>query len=151
MKFSKLLIIVSLFVFSISFAQARDYDWGYSHGCSSAKGHWKKNYDEYRYNYRYARGWNAGKRYCKTRYTKKRRYNKHGLKRVNRYNRNGFKRVDRYKRKSYKTRTYKRRNYNLGYKDGCRTSRYGYTKNRYKFRNIESYRRGWRSGRRNCR
>jgi len=140
MKFSKLLIIVSLFIFSLSSAQAGDYDWGYSDGCSSAKGYWKKSYNLYKYNYRYARGWNAGKRYCRPHYTNKHKYNK-----------NGFKRVEKYKQKGYQNRAYKRRNYNQGYRDGCRTTRYRYTKNRYKFRHINSYRRGWQSGRRACR
>ncbi|SHO81095.1 hypothetical protein MNB_SV-15-814 [hydrothermal vent metagenome] len=136
MKFSRLFIIVWLFLFTISFAQARSYDLGYSHGCSTAKGHWKRNYNLYKHNYRYKRGWRAGKRYCKPHYTKKHHYSK--------------KKQYQYNRESYDIRSYKRGNYNLGYKDGCRTARYRYTKNRYKFRNIRSYREGWRTGRRDC-
>jgi hypothetical protein len=115
----------------------------------------------------------AGKRACKRRYnnnrygttnnynlgyrhgcnTSKRSYTKNRYKYRNSSSyRNGWLAGKRAcKKRYYNNRTYSKSNYNLGYRHGCRTSEYRYTKNSYKFRNSSSYRRGWRAGRRACR
>jgi len=38
----------------------------------------------------------------------------------------------------------------LGYRHGCQTAKGKYSKNQYKYRNSNSYRKGWLAGKRDC-
>ncbi|KIM08433.1 MAG: hypothetical protein KU28_03250 [Sulfurovum sp. PC08-66] len=129
MKISKLLVLIAVFVMSITFIQANGYTRGYDHGCSSAKGYWQKNRYAFNNNNRYRLGWLAGERDC--------------TRRVNR----GYNAPP--PARGYNNR-YSQGEYQLGYQHGCRTSESYYTRNRYKYNNSRGYRRGWEEGRQAC-
>jgi len=96
-----------------------DYQRGYRHGCTSAKGNYTRQEDIYLRSRAYRRGWTLGREKCKS--TKK------------------------------SLSSAQRRHYfDQGYRDGCDSVRGFYRRDHYKYKNIMSYKEGWRAGEYEC-
>ena len=91
------------------------YNQGYSDGCQSAKGHYKKDDKAYRHSLKYRRGWKAGYRACRSDH-----------------------------------QDHSGNSYRQGYRDGCKTARGEYRRNETLYRNDRKYRQGWNDGKRRC-
>ena len=96
-----------------------DYQNGYRHGCSSAKGNYTRQEDIYLQSRAYRQGWTLGRQECKS--TKK-----------------------------SLTPAQKRHYFDQGYRDGCDSARGYYRRDHYKYKNIMSYKEGWRAGEFEC-
>ncbi len=101
-----------------------DYQSGYRHGCSSAKGNYYRQEDIYLQSRDYRQGWTYGRQKCKSAKSKS--------------------------TKKSLTPTQKRHYFDQGYRDGCDSVRGFYRRNHYKYKNIMSYKEGWRAGEFEC-
>ncbi len=101
-----------------------DYQSGYRHGCSSAKGNYYRQEDIYLQSRAYRQGWTYGRQKCKSNKSKS--------------------------SKKSLTPTQKRHYFDQGYRDGCDSARGYYRRDPYKYKHIESYTEGWRAGEFEC-
>ena len=101
-----------------------DYQRGYRHGCSSAKGNYTRQEDIYLQSRAYRQGWTYGRQKCKNTKSKS--------------------------TKKSLTPTQKRHYFDQGYRDGCDSARGYYRRDHYKYKNIMSYKEGWRAGEYEC-
>ena len=96
-----------------------DYQRGYRHGCSSAKGNYTRQEDSYLQRRDYRQGWTEGRQKCKS------------------------------TNKSLSP-AQKRHYFDQGYRDGRDSVRGFYRRDHYKYKNIMSYKEGWRAGEFEC-
>jgi len=165
MKIVKIVMGLALIMFMFSQAEARNYPnnykTGHIHGCSTAKGNYRKDNQAYTSNKQYRNGWNAGKRACR-RSNALNSYNigyNHGCASARgnwRKDANAFKIFTNYRRGwRAGNRACRRSNvlnsYNIGYNHGCASARGNWRKDANAFRRFPAYRRGWRAGDRACR
>ena len=97
-----------------------DYQNGYRHGCTTAKGNYTRQEDIYLRSRAYRQGWTLGRQECKS--TKKKSLSP----------------------------AQKRHYFDQGYRDGCDSARGYYRRDHYKYKNIMSYKEGWRAGEYEC-
>ena len=96
-----------------------DYQKGYRHGCTSAKGNYTRQENIYLQSSAYRQGWTLGRQKCKN-------------------------------TKRSISPAQKRHYFDQGYRDGCDSARGFYQRDHYKYKNIMSYREGWRAGEFEC-
>ena len=103
--------------------QSPEYQKGYRQGCDASGGNFYRDEELYLQSREYRAGWTEGREQCKNRRTteKSRAYNQQ-----------------------------ESRLFGQGYDDGCDTAQGYYRKDRYKYENYLSYRKGWLRGEREC-
>ena len=140
------------------------YARGYSDGCRSARGSWRKNIRAYNRFAAYRRGWNAGWRTCRlpgvlvwNSYARGYKDGCSTARGIWRKNLTAYRRFAAYRngwnagRRACSKVNNPWNNYNIGYRDGCSSGRGIWTKNTWAFRTFVAYRRGWNTGWRACR
>ena len=144
------------------------YQQGFDDGCSTARGHYRKNLRLYRQDVQYRRGWYSGKNSCvgpgsgsgshhaldsyqKGYHDGCQSAKGHWMK-----NEQAYRRYSKYRRgwnegfRQCRSGQSQGNFYNQGYRDGCSTARGNYRKNDRLYRHNDSYRRGWKAGKRQC-
>ncbi|MEA3457028.1 MAG: hypothetical protein U9R26_11020 [Campylobacterota bacterium] len=104
--------------------RSQEYQSGYRHGCSSAKGNYTREEDVYLHSRAYREGWTLGRQKCKN--------------------------IRNKSAKKSLTPTQKRHYFDQGYRDGCDSVRGFYRRDPYKYTHIGSYAEGWRAGEYEC-
>ncbi|MEA3418518.1 MAG: hypothetical protein U9Q90_03885 [Campylobacterota bacterium] len=97
-----------------------DYQRGYLHGCNSAHGMHHRIENVYLHNREYRSGWTEGREKCQL------------------------------KKKALRSPQPHRDYFKQGYRDGCDTATRYYKRDRYKYDHETSYRKGWKTGEREC-